>query len=178
MHGEAMVQCKITQTCSIINLRGVFPSLVTSSIFPSKVELWLVKQMTVSRAFHHMWSILHINFLQMVLNKMPSTYDSRLAVIELALGELLFESSDDQVIALKQCIKESFLLLLSSTQLVDSKSKETDFCVRTGREESKISNLDMIRSVALSQATSSIKESEDFKSRKRRNDEARDCTHG
>ena len=100
------------------------------------------------------------------------------AINKLALGEFLFESSDDQVIPSQHYAKKSFLSLPFSTQLEDNKAKETDFCGSTGRDESKISNIVMIRSVVLSQVTSSVKESEDFKIRNRRHDEERGCACG
>jgi hypothetical protein len=100
------------------------------------------------------------------------------AIKKIAFGELLFDSIDSEVLELQEYVKESFLPLPSSTQLVESKVKDMDFCGSTGRDEGRISNLAMIRSVTLPQVTLAVKESEQFKSRKRKNDEARDYVYG
>ena len=76
------------------------------------------------------------------------------------------------MIALQQHVKESFLPLPSSTKLAESNVKDTDFCGSTGQDEI------MIRSISLSQMTSTLKKSEEFKSKKKINDEVRDYTHG
>ena len=96
------------------------------------------------------------------------------AITEISQGELLFESNDHVVKAFSECVKESWLPLPSSTQHVEKKVKDKVFCGSTGKEDQKMSKLAMMRSVMLQDTTASVKESGQFKNRKRRNDEARE----
>ena len=95
----------------------------------------------------------------------------------MTLGELLFESSDVEVIVLQHHMKELILSLTSSTQIAEIKVKDTKFCESAGRDERRISNIVMICSDVLPQVTYAPKQREELKIRKRRNYEARECTY-
>ena len=58
-----------------------------------------------------------------------------------------------------------------------SKEKDTSFCKQTGKNESNTSAVAMIRSLTIPMVTSAIKESEEYRNRKRRNEEAKDYLH-
>ena len=60
---------------------------------------------------------------------------------------------------------------------MESKVKDTTFCKSTGKSEWNTSNLAMIRSLTIPMASSAIKESDDFKNRVRRNNDAKDYLH-
>ena len=78
------------------------------------------------------------------------------------------------MLALQSCVKENWIPLPSATQLVEFKVKDTTFCKSTGKSEWITSNLAMIRSLSIPMVLSAIKESEEFKNRMRRNDNAKD----
>ena len=66
----------------------------------------------------------------------------------------------------------------SSTQLAESKFKETDFYTSTGEHESNVSKLSMMLSVLIPEATAATKDNHFFINRKRRNEDAIDYIHG
>ena len=69
------------------------------------------------------------------------------------------------------------LPLPSATQLAESMVKNANFCKSTGKDEANTSNLAMIRSVNITSVNSAIKESDQFRNRKRRNEELPDYLH-
>ena len=98
------------------------------------------------------------------------------AILKIADYLSLFDSDDD-VLSLKACVQESWLPLPSATQLAESMVKNANFCKSTGKDEANTSNLAMIRSVNITSVNSAIKESDQFRNRKRRNEELPDYLH-
>ena len=70
------------------------------------------------------------------------------------------------------------MLLLSVTKLVESKVKDTSFYKSTRKSEGNIFNLAMICSAHISQVVLSLKNNHNFKNRKRKNENAKDFSHG
>ena len=83
------------------------------------------------------------------------------AIDKLSIGESLFLSDDDNVRALDKNSKESWLPLLSSTQLVESKAKDVNLRGSTGRDESNVSKISMMCSLIIPEITTTIKENEE-----------------
>ena len=99
------------------------------------------------------------------------------AVAKIAEGCSLFDTDDLEVLSLQQYVKENWIPLPSATQLVESKVKDTSFYKSTGKSEWNTSNIAMIRSLIIPTVSSAIKESESFKNRVRRNEDAKDFLH-
>ena len=95
------------------------------------------------------------------------------AIEKISEGASLFESEDSDVRLFKKYIKENWIPLPLATQLVESKVKDTTFCKSTGKSEWNTSNLTMIRSFSIPMVISAIKESDNFKLRVRRKDDAK-----
>ena len=97
---------------------------------------------------------------------------------KIADGESLFESSDKDVLLLREHAQESWLPLASATQLAESKAKDAARCGAAGKEEGNASSLAMVRPIIIPEAKSMIKESDEFKNRKRKNVDAKDWIDG
>ena len=100
------------------------------------------------------------------------------AIEKVSNGEKLFESEDNDVASLRECVEESWLPLPSATQLVESKVKDATFCKTTGKDESHASTLAMVRSATAPEITEAVKENSMLKVRKRKNEDAKDWLHG
>ena len=92
------------------------------------------------------------------------------AIEKLTIGEYLFASKDDGVRALAKHAKEHWLPFLSSTQIVKIKAKDTTLCESTGRDDSNVSKLSMMRYFMTPETTTAMKENEE--------NQNRDCLFG
>ena len=88
-------------------------------------------------------------------------------------GALLFSSNDLDIRSFKLFVKENWMLLLSMIQLVESKVKDTIFYKSTRKSEMNTSNLAIIYSLSIPIVLSTIKESDEFKHRVRRNNDTK-----
>ena len=80
------------------------------------------------------------------------------AIEKVAASAQIFDSIDNDVASLRLCMQQSWLPLASSTQLVESKVKDSSTFKVTGRSEDNSFTMAMSRSVAMTQAHTSIKE--------------------
>ena len=96
------------------------------------------------------------------------------AIAKIAQGSSSFDADDDNALDLQQHVKLHWIPLPSATQLVELKAKDASFCKSTGKSEWSASNIAMMRSLSILMVASAIKESDRFKNRVRRNEEAKD----
>ena len=85
--------------------------------------------------------------------------------MHIAKGKSLFESNILAVQLFSKYVTESWLPLASSTQLVESKVKDTTFYALTGKKEQNISKLATMHSTILPYVTTAITESDLLKNK-------------
>ena len=100
------------------------------------------------------------------------------SIVKTAYGDSLFRIDDNNIADIREHEWEHWILLLSDTQLVGSKFKDTSFCKFTGESEGSASNLTIFRSVLISQVCDNPKNNTYFQNRARRNENAKDLLHG
>ena len=106
-------------------------------------------------------------------------FEKHVSAIEgISEGENLFASSDPAVITFRKHVEINWLPLASTTQLVESKVKDTSFAKTAGKEEVNTSIMAIIRSVITPQVTATVKASDAFKNRTRTNENANDHIDG
>ena len=79
------------------------------------------------------------------------------AIKKIEDGDSLFDSTDNDVLLLQECVKKSWITLLASTQLAESKVKDTPSCASTGIYEGKVSLIAMMRSTVIPDVASAVK---------------------
>lgn len=112
------------------------------------------------------------------IKKQPFFSACSFAISKLSDGASSFDSDNSDAISFKLRAQENWMPLPSATHLVGSKVKDAAFCKSTGKSKQSASNLAMTHSLAILMASSAKKESDDFKNRVRRNNDAKGHLYG
>ena len=70
-------------------------------------------------------------------------------------------------------VQETFLPLSSNAQWVEALVNDADFCAQTGKSESKVGNMSLLRSVMIEECGDEVKKIEEFINSSRRKSDAK-----